>query len=320
MVLIKTAHQHNPDYKYVVGLIDKKVPEIDYEQNGLVEVIPVDMLNIDPKYNIYEKYNIVELNTAVKPSYFKYLKNKYKDTELIIYLDPDIAVFDNLKIIEEKALTHDIILTPQGVTPIETLEDGWNPQETLFLNYGVYNIGFMGLSFLRPDSEAYAMLDWWEMRTLIMGFDKVGEGQFTDQLWINLVPCYYEKYVILRDFNLNMAPWNLHERILSTAPDGQYIVNEKYPLVFFHFSSYRFNKPNQISKVTCNRYTFENSPGVKPLYQWYHDALIKENIETLSKLKCVYSNTFKKKPRKKGKELVRWMAFQIIPPVMIETL
>ncbi len=318
MVLIKTAHQYNPGYHYVVGLIDEKVPEIDYNQGGLIETIPVSELNVDPKYNIFDKYNIVELNTAVKPTYFKFLKAKYANADLIIYIDPDIALFNNLSVIEEAAATHDIVLTPQGVTPITYLEDGLNPQETLFLNYGVYNIGFMALSFKRQDTEAYALLDWWEERTLTMGFDKVCEGMFTDQLWINLVPCYFENYVILRDVNLNMAPWNLHERVLS-AKDGGYMVNDKFPLVFFHFSSYKFSKPDQISKFTCNRYTFDNSPGVKPLYEWYHDALEKEQIKTISQIKCVYSNTFKKKPRRKGKELFRWVALQSIPPFVIDT-
>jgi len=319
MVLIKSAARYNPDYKFYVGLVDEKNPSIDYTAGGIAETIPVADLNIDPKYDIFNKYGLIELNTCVKASYFKMLKARHPEAELIIYLDPDIAVFDSLQRIENCATTHDIILTPQAVTPIPFLDDGLNPQESLFLVYGVYNIGFMGLSFIREDSEAYKMLDWWEERILRMGFDEPCAGQFTDQLWADLIPCYYNSVTVLRDFNLNVAPWNIHERKVSksNARSDKFMVNDTLPIVFFHFSSYNYNNPEKV-KVTYNRYTFDKHPELLPLYQWYHTELKQEGIEISQKIKCIFGDVRSKGMPRKKKPIVKRILFKLVPPFVID--
>jgi hypothetical protein len=45
-----------------------------------------------------------------------------------------------------------------------------------------------------------------------------------------------------------MAFWNIHERVLCENSEGKYIVNDKYPLIFFHFSSFDESSPESISK------------------------------------------------------------------------
>ena len=51
-------------------------------------------------------------------------------------------------------------------------------------------------------------------------------------------------------FNLGyiMAFWNVHERRLSKSLDGKYMVNEKFPLIFFHFISFDDKNPEFLSK------------------------------------------------------------------------
>jgi hypothetical protein len=53
------------------------------------------------------------------------------------------------------------------------------------------------------------------------------------------------------DLGLNMAFWNLHERVLKKDDQG-YLVNNKFRLVFFHFSSFDLKNPKSISSRTHN--------------------------------------------------------------------
>jgi hypothetical protein len=282
-ILITTLLEHNPDYKFILGLVDKKSLLLDYNFDNRLEVIEVDELDLNEHYDIYAKYNIIELNTSVKPSYFKRIKQLHPKAALIIYLDPDIAIFGKLSEIEIAAETKSILLTPHILTPIDL--DEHEPSENTFLNYGIYNLGFIALAFW--DKQVYAMLDWWEQRTLSLGFDRVCDGIFVDQLWINLVPVYYENVKIICNPGVNMAPWNLHERKLSKDSNGKYKVNINFDLIFYHFSNYSYSQPDLISKY-YNRYSFQNHSDLLSLYAWYQAGLIDNNIDQLSKIECIY--------------------------------
>ena len=221
--------------------------------------------------------------------------DKYVDLKTIIYFDPDIQVFNNLSLIEEYLQVNDILLTPHILQPIPV--DELQPSESSFLNFGIYNLGFIALN---PKSQnSLKLLDWWEERTLKIGFDRVCDGLFVDQLWINLVPLFFDKVKIVRELGLNVAPWNLHERNIIRKKGLDYLMEDDSKLIFYHFSSYNYKTPNILSKY-YNRYDrVPLSNDVYELYKQYHEELIKNKIENFSQIKCFYINDKKVKIIKK---------------------
>jgi hypothetical protein len=133
-----------------------------------------------------------------------------------------------------------IVVTPASTTPIL---DGHRPDDIEFLRVGIFNLGFAGVA--RCD-EARRFLRWWSDRCLSDGFHETQSGVFVDQKWVNLAPCYFDGCRILKDPGVNMAQWNLHERVLSVV-DGRYIVNGASPLRLFHFSSFDPHRPQAIA-------------------------------------------------------------------------
>jgi len=274
--------RHNPDYRFFIGLTDKIIPEIDYIHVIKHDIIPVDIIGIPDLDNLWRKYNLIEFNTCVKPFYFKHIISNYPDLDFLFYLDPDIMVFNDLKIIENEFTNESkILLTPHILTTIEI--DDKSPNENVFLNYGIYNLGFLGLK--KPE-ETFELIDWWKERTYHMGFNCPGQGFFVDQLWFNLVPIIFKNVKISANQGLNMAPWNLHERILSSR-NGEFIINNNIPLIFYHFSDYKYNEPDILS-VSYNRYSFEDNTVLKLLYNIYNKNLIDNWIEKYSEIKCYY--------------------------------
>jgi hypothetical protein len=272
--------QFHPGSKFIIGLVDQYNPDLDYSLFADFEIIPVDLLGIEDFESLNLKYNIVELNTAVKPSYFHYLFQKYKP-EKLIYLDPDILIQSRLSEVEEILNEKNIIITPHILSPVD---DDFTPTDYHTLRGGVFNLGFIALSNYDVVKE---FINWWNQRVKKYGFADFGRSLFYDQLWINYVPCFYDNYHILKHPGYNAANWNLHERHFSASADGGFTINEKYPLRFFHFSGYSYFKPDIIS-VHLSRFDFNSRPDVLPVFNLYHDLLQKNNVEQVRKLPVYY--------------------------------
>lgn len=273
----------NPGYKFIIGLVDELNTEIDYKSFEPYTILPVAQIGIMNFEDLWKKYAIVEFNTSVKASYFKYIFNQDPETNTICYLDPDISVYYSLQLLEDAFTENDILLTPHIQSPISL--DGKEPGENNFLNYGLFNLGFIGVH--RNCTIAGGFLDWWEERILSVGFHDTLNGYFVDQLWINFVPLFYEKVIILKKPGLNAAPWNLHERKIVKADENAFKMGDGSPLYFFHFSNFKFTEPDKMSNY-YNRYTFETHPELKRFYRDYYDRLITNRIETLSVIPCTY--------------------------------
>lgn len=274
--------QTNPDYTFFIGLVDELSPEINYENEIAHPIILCNEIGIPDFDSLWKKYDIIELNTCVKPFYLEYFTNKYTDLTHLMYFDPDTFVFGNLINIEKELQDgKEIILTPHILTPIPL--DGKAPTENTFLNYGIYNLGFIGI---KNPINNISFFKWWSERTYKVGFSNVAEGFFVDQLWMNLTPLFFENTIVSRNYGLNMAPWNLHERFLSYV-DNNWLVNSHQTLVFFHFSSYDYRKPEQMSKH-YSRYNFDKRNDLKELYSIYSKKVIVNNIEKLSNIPCSY--------------------------------
>jgi len=280
-VLGDSVLRYAPEYKFVILLCDKMRNDIDYTLYRDFAVVEVANVPI-PKFDtMVQQYDIVELNTSVKPFCFEYLYKKY-NADIVMYFDPDTCLFSHLNSLEEQLKNYDMILTPHILTPIEF--DGLFPIENLFTNRGIYNLGFLAT---KKSPVVDNLFKWWQRRLEINCYDRPHEGIFVDQLPMNFAPLFFENVLVSKNKGLNMAPWNLHERCLSTK-QGKYFINNDTPLIFYHFSNYKPNNPTLLA-IYYNRVTFESNDILKSLYDWYREELIKNNYEKLSKIDCGYS-------------------------------
>ncbi len=216
------------------------------------------------------KYDILELNTNVKPTFMKYLIETH-GLHALVYLDPDISVYAPLDPVFgplSEGVT--AVITPHMTTPVF---DGRSPAEQDLLYNGTYNLGFIGIS---GTPEGLRLLRWWEHRCLALGYSEGRTGLFVDQKWINLIPGLFDGVVISRDAGLNMAYWNLHERSLVRNEAGMYIVDSpvsgRVPLRFFHFSGVEPDDPALLSKHT-DRFTLASRPDLLQLFADYKQAV-----------------------------------------------
>jgi hypothetical protein len=247
-----------------VLIVDRKTPVLEQavRDSGLDATFAED-LGLPDLERLFYKYDIVELNTALKPTFLK--QTFALGYEHVLYLDPDIRVFAPLTPVLDALQNADIVLTPHAMAPAM---DGVRPSDVDFLRTGAYNLGFIGL---KASTQASAMLDWWESRCLGMGFNDPAFGTFVDQKWIDLVPCYFSSVHILRHSGCNVAYWNLHERQVDGTA-GAYTVNGQ-PLTYFHFSGVVPSNPAILSKHQT-RHSLVAGTALSALVQDYCQALM----------------------------------------------
>lgn len=278
-VLGASLKKFQPESAYCIILVDELVSGLNYDEIGF-KVIPIK--DIEPEIErLAVRYSIVELNTCVKARVFEYLLDN-TDADQIVYLDPDIQLFAPMDEVTKGLNTADILLTPHIESPIPL--DRETPAETHFLNYGIYNLGFIALS---RNEEAARFLNWWKERTYSQGYSRVADGLFVDQLYVNLVPLFFSGVHILRHQGYNMGPWNLHERRLSDN-GNELLVNGGSPLVFFHFSSFKLDS-FELPVHHYSRYTLQNRPDLRAIYHAYNADLKTNKYATYHQISCYYT-------------------------------
>ncbi len=261
-VFADSFERHNPGYQVCCCVVDTPDPAVDYDALPF-KVIFANDLNIPAFSSLAFRYDILELNTAVKPFLLAHLRDHY-GADAALYFDPDILVCDRLEGIEHALQEHLAVLTPHITAP---LDNDFNPSERKIRMVGVYNLGFLGL---RLGEETRAFLDWWQQRVSLWGQNDPFNGVFVDQGWMDFAPCFLEPISILRDPVYNIAYWNLPHRRLAERNGSWEIEGRR--VGFIHFSGVDIDDPTTLSKHQ-DRISFTDRPELKPLLAHYRDLV-----------------------------------------------
>lgn len=300
-VLGKSWLQHHPDTRFVTVLVDEIRDDIDYAFDERAVIWPLEQLGLANLDELVQRYNIVELNTAIKADAYMQVFEHYK-ADKVLYIDPDIAIYSPLEEVIDLLDTSNIIVTPHYTTPID---DDKSTTDIKMIGSGLFNLGFLALSDLE---KVRPFLCWWRDRIYKYGYYDLARNMFYDQVWVNYIIVFFDNYHILKHPGYNMANWNFHERRLSRSSDGNYIVNGQYPLRFFHFSGYQPARPDAFSRYHT-RYTFADRPDIVPLYQDYQSRLAAERFEILSAVPCIYHERHKRD--KAAAETAAWQQLPV---------
>ncbi|MFA7282178.1 MAG: glycosyltransferase [Sterolibacterium sp.] len=216
------------------------------------QVIELSEIGLPDGDDFLFQYNILELNTAVKPWAIASLFDR--GYQRVIYIDPDIVLFRPLEDVSRAFESGaEIVLTPHLLSPVT---DPFKPDELDIRRAGTYNLGFCALA---ASANTRALLAWWQgklRKDCVIAHDR---GIFVDQSWMDLVPGLFENVCILRHPGYNVAYWNLAQRLIDRHSEE--ITVNGFPLVFFHFSGLDPNSPQSISKHQ-NRFVLEQLPPV----------------------------------------------------------
>ena len=213
--------------------------------------------------NLAFQYDIIELSTAVKPFLATYF---LRQSPSVIFLDPDTYVIGEISTVLEELGESAVLLTPHYTKPQPRTA---TESDLAMSRFGSFNLGFFAV---RHCAEAFDFLNWWDARCQDFCFMESQFGLSTDQKWVAIAPCFFPNLKVSFHLGLNVAPWNSFERKLTKTDDG-YVLNDKFPLIFYHFSNF---DPNDLDYRNKRASTENNAPDLALLYlaSQYHAAIL----------------------------------------------
>ena len=271
-VLGETLRRFHPDWTLWLCLSDEEPPGFTFDpaREAFNNVVRLSELGIPDLTRWTFDHDVVELCTAVKGQMLCRLLEAGADK--VIYLDPDIALLDDLSPVVALLDEKHVVLTPHQIEPdVErtTIIDN----EIGSLKYGIYNLGFIAVA---GTAEGLRFARWWRDRLLSFCFDDVPNGLFTDQRWCDHVPVFFDGVHILRDPGYNVASWNLSRRPITIEDDGS-IRAAGHKLRFFHFT-----KVTHVGETMLERYA-AGRIEVFELIKWYRGRLAENVVAGLPK-------------------------------------
>jgi hypothetical protein len=231
-VLAQSLKNFHPEWTFLLLYSDELPPGFNIENEPFDEVLTIKDLGIPNWEGWAFGHTIVELCTAVKGVAAELLAERPSVSKLM-YLDPDVKVFNSLEPLSNLLDNNDILLTPH-LLHREKDEQAIKDNEISALKHGVFNLGFFGA---KASGQGKEFIQWWADRLRSFCIDDIPGGLFTDQRWCDLAPGFFDKLHIVRDPGYNVATWNIAHRPITIQDNGTCYAAD-VPLRFYHFTGY----------------------------------------------------------------------------------
>lgn len=186
------------------------------------------------------RYNILELCCVLK-SYLMRFVAKMVDSP-ILYLDADTYLLSPLAPLLPPSPDFSVLLTPHLTTP---LPGDSHAEEIGMLSVGVYNGGVVGVGRAQ---DGIRFLDWWADRVTRYAYDSREQGVFTDQKWLDLVPCFFQNVHVSRASGINVGHWRVcSEQDFEDDATGQLMFRGQ-TVTHMHMSGFKTQRPDLLAQ------------------------------------------------------------------------
>lgn len=159
------------------------------------------------------------------PHVVRYVLDTYQVGE-VTYLDADLCFYakPSLLLQEFAQSGASVLITSHRYTPRYD-QSGAS---------GIYCVQFMTF---KADARGLKVLQWWQDRCLEWCYNRVEDGKFGDQKYLDDWLDRFEGVHSLGHIGGGVAPWNVQQYVVRAANDALY-VNDAM-LVFYHFHGYK---------------------------------------------------------------------------------
>lgn len=197
-----------------------------------------------------------KLRWSLKSVFLKYLLQN-EITDKVIYVDNDIAFFNDFFFLFDYLNSHSVLLTPHHY-----LRNPFQKQNWLEANFkiGLYNAGFVAVN-----KKAKVLLDWWANCCLYRCERNSLRGLYDDQKYLDLFPIIQSDVLVLQHKGCNVAEWNI-DICKRINVNNKILIDGVYPVVFIHFN-----------ETTMKAFENGQDSLLHAYYKKYCDLLVKYN-------------------------------------------
>ncbi|MBF0430931.1 MAG: hypothetical protein HQK83_06605 [Fibrobacteria bacterium] len=244
----------DPSATMYVLCLDEEAKNILLQENiQKCKIISLDELeDFDSELRaVKENRTQIEYYFTLKPSLMRYCLFHFPHCGILFYIDIDTFFYSSPDDILVELGSGSILLTPHNFSSTYRTHE----------KYGKFNAGFIGV---KKDNSGLHFLEWWRARCLEWCYDRLEDGKFGDQKYLESVPSLFPETVICKNRAINLSTYSLDNALLSEV-SGQMMLNNK-PVIFFHFHG--------LKKVSSKLYDLQLGDSklykCKALISFYH--------------------------------------------------
>lgn len=237
LALLHSIENNVADYRLHVLCLDTVV--YNYFTDGKFKnVILITLKELEAEFinlnQVKKNRSLVEYYFTLSPFLPLYILKHFPESKHICSLDADVFFFSSPSVIFDKLKNFSIIITPHKYSDkLKSL----NKEK-----YGLYNVSFqvfknneIGLKCLTKWGEDCA--DWCH------DYYDEKHNRFADQKYLDKWESDFPGEVIsLDDPSSGLAVWNI-DRYKFSMKNGEIIVNDGPPLIFYHFHHFKIINP-----------------------------------------------------------------------------
>jgi hypothetical protein len=165
----------------------------------------------------------VEYYFTLSPALPRYLFERMPEIESITYLDSDLLFYSSPQPVFDELALGSVVIVAHRYPP--------SLQELTI--YGTYNVAMVTF---RNDGPGRAVLDRWREQCLEWCYDRVEDGKFADQRYLDSWPGL-PGVRVLDHPGVDLAPWNFMQYDIDLKADPPTVDGQ--PLVFYHFQAFK---------------------------------------------------------------------------------
>lgn len=193
--------------------------------DNLLAIPLAELLRADPEFAaVRPRRTLVEFFFTATPVLVKYCFEHEPTAERMTYLDADLFFFGS----------PEAVLAEQGDASVGLVPHRFPESLRERLVYGTYNVAWVSF---RRDRDGLAAVAWWRERCLEWCHDRVENGRFADQGYLDEFPRRFGGVRVLNHPGMNTAPWNITGARVERR-DGRMEIDGQ-PLYFFHYQGIR---------------------------------------------------------------------------------
>jgi hypothetical protein len=225
-----------------------------------VEIIPLAELEASDLELVAAKANrsTIEYYFTCTAALPLFIMAHHPEVDLITYLDADLFFFSSAQPLIDEIGDHSIAIIAHRFVP----------EFATAVAHGIYNVGWVSF---RRDRQGLACLQLWREQCLAWCYDRVEEGRYADQKYLDDWPARYDNLVVLGHKGANLASWNIGNYALRA--ERGYVLVDSEPLIFFHFHGFK-----QLTRRIFDTRIDECRSTVSPLLR---DLVVSPYVEAL---------------------------------------
>lgn len=299
LAMYRSFARHNNAFQMWVLCLDDDTHRILSQMSlpGVKLVTMEDFEGGDPELlGVKGSRSHIEYYWTCTSSFLLHVLRHNPQVDVLTYLDADLYFFGSLDPLYEEMGQDSILIVEHRYSPKHAHAVGTT---------GIFNVGV--LSF-RRDEAGLECLGWWRERCIEWCYNRVEDGRFGDQRYLDDWPSRFPNVHILQHKGIDLAPWNIDNYRLSYQ-NGKVIVDDDQ-LVAYHFHSLRIVADGLFELADRNHY-----PLTRQHTELVYRPYLKELREAISQVRQLdphfnfgYANI--RLIGKIGGVLLRWLVYE----------